>query len=115
MNRGADRVIETGASTMRGIVLAISIVATASLVALAPGAGAAPARIASNYATYADPTGDQLNSGSPDITTTTVSSSDSNSITFNISIPNKTTFTSDMQVLVAINADMSGTGYNGYD
>jgi hypothetical protein len=60
-------------------------------------------RSATNSVTYADSTGEDA--AGPDITTVTVSSDDAGLITFQIAVPNRPSYTSDMVYLVLIDSD----------
>jgi hypothetical protein len=75
----------------------------ATLGVLTGGAAATPARVDANKATFTDSTGEDP--AAPDITSITVSNTDAGLITFQISIPNRPTFTADMLIQMAIDAD----------
>jgi hypothetical protein len=81
----------------------------ATLGVLTGGAAGAPARVDVNKTTFTDSTGEDPNA--PDITSITVSNTDAGLITFQVSIPNRPTFTPDMVLVLYINSDAnSATG-----
>ncbi|MGZ4462651.1 MAG: hypothetical protein ACXVZP_07415, partial [Gaiellaceae bacterium] len=73
-----------------------------------------PARSLANSVTYSDSAGGDATA--PDITTVTVSNTDASLLTFQISIPNRPAFTSDMWVQIGVDSDNSAaTGSDGTD
>ena len=80
--------------------LAIAIALGAALLAV-------PAALGSNSQSFPDSIGENANA--PDITSVAVTNDDSANITFKINISNRPALTQDMDVLVFLNTDGSGT------
>ena len=95
------------------VVSGLALVVCAAFLTVTSASGA-PAVRAVNSVTFEDSTGeDPL---APDITSIVVSNDDAGLITFQINIPNRPTFSSDMVILVFIDSDANPlTGDGGAD
>jgi hypothetical protein len=95
---------------LAALLVAGALAATVGVLAGAAGAG--PARIAANTATFADSTGEDA--AAPDITSITVSNNDAGLIRIRVEIPNRPTLTPDMRLLLFLDTDSNeATGEPG--
>jgi hypothetical protein len=87
------------------VVLAIAVVVVAlpTVASGALSAPTAPSTAAANSTTYTDSSGE--NPAAPDITTLTTSNTDAGLVTFRVAIPNRSSLTQDMLVLLFVDSD----------
>jgi hypothetical protein len=87
--------------------LVVAIALGAALVALPATALGSSAHVASNSQSFTDSTGEDAQA--PDITSVQVSNDDTGAVTFKVNISNRPALTSDMAILVYVDADQKAT------